>query len=63
MGGPERSGLVVETRVLRELDEICPRCGKAKLRELEATGYDDSGEPYRFARCPKCEWAQPVKDS
>lgn len=53
----------METRILRELDEICPRCGKAKLRELEATGYDDSGEPYRFARCPKCEWAQPVKDS
>jgi ssDNA-binding Zn-finger/Zn-ribbon topoisomerase 1 len=60
--GPARSeGL--ETRIIRELDESCPRCRRAKLLEVEATGFDDSGEPYRFARCPKCQWAQPLKES
>jgi hypothetical protein len=53
----------LETRVIRELDERCPRCNKKNLQEVEAVGFDESGEPYRFARCPGCSWAQPLSSS
>jgi ssDNA-binding Zn-finger/Zn-ribbon topoisomerase 1 len=52
----------LEVQIIRELDIRCPRCNRSNLNEVEAVGYEEDAEPYRFARCPKCAWAQPIED-